>query len=293
MRFSKWMQAICCLLILGTWLHACPAGYESPESLVRHARLIVQLEVLSVEEAPLPPGGSVRPGTDDYGRTSGQARVRILEVIKGECAVREFTLIGGPFHTCAPSVYYHAFEVGEKPVLILESPLPKDVRMVAITWRNRLIMENVDRIKGLMEKARMGWKLAVDRHRRAAPEEMVQAEFLRAQFIKNPAYKAPSKASFGVLSCLAVLSNDPDHLPVEETEEPDDQDRWSGYSNSFFASFYASKGAYVTAYGSQAVMPAGMRDVFPKRNDFNYTPPPEARQFNERILKTILEGTSG
>lgn len=289
MRFSKWILAICCLPILGAWLHACPAGYESPESLVRHARLIVQLEVLSVEEAPLPPDVSIRDGNDDYGRKFGQARVRILEVIKGECAVREFTLIGGPFHTCAPSLYYHAFEVGEKPVLILESPLPKDVKMVAITWRNRLLIESVHHIKDLMEKAREGWKLAVQRHRRAAPEEMAQAEVLRAEFIKNPAYKAPSKASFGVLSCLAILSNDPDDLPDEETEEPDDQDRWSGYSNSFFASFYASKGAYVTAYGSNSVIPAGMRAVFPTRNDFNYTPPPEARQFNERILKTILE----
>ncbi len=274
------------LVLFAAKLFACPAGYESPESLVRHARLIVQVEVLSVKEAPLPPGANISPPNEDYGRSSGQARVRIIEVIKGECTVREFTLIGGPYHTCAPYLMYHAFNVGKKLVLVLETPLPKDVKMVAITWRNRLMDQSVVQVRELMEKARVGWKRAVDRHRRAVTDEMAQAEMIQAELIKNPEYKIPSKTSFGVLSCLAVLWNDPDHLPVETPEEPANPD---GYSNSFFGSFYASKGAYITAYASRAALPAGLREVFPKRNGFGYTPPPEAIHFNERILKTVLE----
>jgi hypothetical protein len=287
MRHGFLLQLV--LILFAVKLSACPAGYESPESLVRHARLIVQIEVLAVEEAPLPPTMQVRHPDEDFGRKTGQAHVKILQVIKGKCAAREFTLISGPYHTCAPSLYYHSLQMGDKLILILESPLPNEVKIVAVTWRNRLIKEGVDRIREFMKNAHEGWKLAVERHRRAAPDDMAQAELLHAEFIKNPTYKAPSKASYGVLSCLAVLSNDPDRLPTEEPVEPDNEDRWSGYSNSFFGSFYASQKAYVTAYGSHTVMPIGMRDVFPKRIDFGYTPPPEARQFNERILKTILE----
>lgn len=272
-------------------LPACPAGYESPESLVRHSRLIVRLEVLSAQEAPLPPEVAANHRQDhDYGRTAGQARVKILEVLKGECAAHEFTLIGGPWHTCAPSLYYHSFQPGQNLVLILETPLPADVKTVAITWRNRLIEANNNQIKEFMERARAGWKLAVERHRRAVPEEMAKAEVLHAEIAKRPDFQIPASTSYEVLSCLTILLNDPDHLPATVPEDVPEQDRWSGYSNSFFAALYASQGAYVTAYGSHAFLPARMRDVVPKRAEFNYTPPPEAAQFNKKILKSILVG---
>lgn len=282
----KTLVLLLLMLAMSLRLVACPAGYESPESLVRHARLIIELEVLSVSEAPLPPDLSAQFGNDNSGRSMGKAQVKVLNVIKGECASREFTLIGGPYHTCAPCLFYHTFKAGDKRMLILESPLPKNVKTVAITWRNRLLDENADQIRVLMDKARLGWKKAVDRHRRAAPEEMSLAEKMQAEIAKNPAYQIPENTSYGTLVCLAALWNDPDHLPAASPEEPDDSD-WS--SSSFLQSFYASRKVCTTDYASRAVLPSGLSKLLPKPAQFSYAPPPEAMSFNEKILKTILE----
>lgn len=285
MRFWKCVLSLFALLLLLTpRLSACPAGYESPESLVRHARLIIQVEVLSVEEAPLPAEMEARHGTDNYGRSSGKARVRVTEVIKGECAAGEFTLITGPYHTCAPYLMYHALAVGDKPVLILDAPLPPQVETVVIAWRNRLIHESINQVQKLMEYARTSWSLAVARHRRAAPEDMARAEQLHAAFVKDPALKVPVGTPYGVQACLAVLSNDPDHLPPEEKrmEEP-------GTQGPFLADYYKSQGAYVSGMASREVFSADMHSVESVSGSLRRPQPAEAGLFNTKLLKTILE----
>lgn len=271
------------VLMVALRLSACPSGYESPESLVRHARLIVQVEVLSVEEAPLPAEVQARPGTDDHGRSAGKARVKVTEVIKGECAVREFTLITGPYHTCAPYLMYHALTVGEKRVLILDAPLPPQVKTVVIAWRNRLITDGIDEVKKLMQQAGLDWKLAVERHRRAAPEDMAEAEHLHTAFLKNARFQVPSATPYGVRACLAVLVNDPDHLPPAEKQPQE-----PGASSSFLADFYNSQGAYVSAQVSRDILPAGMQSGVSKAGSLRRSQPAEAASFNAKLLKTIL-----
>jgi hypothetical protein len=114
---------------------------------------------------------------------------------------------------------------------------------------------------------------------------MASAELLHAEFIKNPAgFKAPSGTSYAALSCLAVLSNDPDNLPVKEYSKDDAPDRLGA-----FADLYASQGAYLSAGDSRDVVPGELRAFLPKPNSSEYILPAEARQFNEKMIKTILE----
>lgn len=210
---------LACLGLCQASLLGCPAGYISSEAVVRCSPLILQVEVLSVGNAP-PLTGTVG-SSSKAARQGALARVRVLKALKGHASQRQFTVIGGPYQTCQPGEHFVHFSKGSQIFLALDAPLKSNEHTVVITTQGRILEKKPDEILALMEKSRLHWQRAVDRYRRTAPAAMKAAEQVLAASHGDPSKMALEALVFAELSCLRLLLNDPDHLPALETESTD------------------------------------------------------------------------
>ena len=194
----------------------CAAGYESPESLVKRARLILELEPISVTNAPPPEKKPNDPMWSDnhQPRKNGKATVKVVSVVKGKCGLKAFDLVGGPYYSCAPYPVYVPFERGRRVFLILDQDLPVSTKTGAVTWRCRVFGGEKKQLLALMQNARDAWRESLKRHREADPDAMAEAErLLKASRSVIPA-RAIAGSRYAVLACLSVLLMDPDRVPA-------------------------------------------------------------------------------
>lgn len=209
------------LLFAGFQAGACPQGYESPEALVKRARVILELEVLSVTNAP-PPVIKKQPFSlkddDPQERTNAQATVRVVKCLKGGCAAQTFTLIGGPYDSCAPYFCYLKFKPGEHLALIIEHELPSSLKAVVVNWRCRVLEPKEPELAGLMKGATEAWRKQVELYKSTTPEAFARADALHKTPAKN-GRRTFSAEPYPVLACLRILwSNPEDLLPLPLTE---------------------------------------------------------------------------
>lgn len=215
-RFWMMWMALMFLCCAAFEAKACMQGYESPESLVKRARLIMELEVLSTTNAP-PPITNAEPFSmvddDPRNRTNAVAEVKVVRVIKGRCLTDRFTLIGGPFDTCSPYFSYVQFNSGKRVYLIVDHELPKDLKAVLVNWRCRVLSREGGDIAAVIEHAGQAWRRQVDWHKKTAPDSFDRAQALNqdAQVMKSE--RVLCQESYAVLACLRVLQTNPDDLP--------------------------------------------------------------------------------
>ena len=214
--------------VLAGWLFlqgmvlGCPSGYESQAALAKAARLIIGVKVESVTDSPAPKGeerGVFERSDDEDFHNNAQAKVKVTEILRGTCQIREFTLLGGPYATCAPFASYVPFKPGDGLFLLLDRPLPEDTKTVVITWRCRVFFGTKEELLGLLDKAAGNWTRMVDLHRALFPEAMSRAEALLPASREAKAIPLPRGAPYADLACLRLLLCDPQHLrPAEVTE---------------------------------------------------------------------------
>ena len=200
---------------------ACPQGYESPESLVKRARTILEVEVLSTSDAPFPSTNGMSEMLLEElkfsnERPNAQAVVRVVKSLKGFTQAVRFNLIGGPYDTCAPGFNYLHFKTGERLYLILDHELPADISGVLVNWRCRALSANEKEngMKALIESARRSWRRQIEFHKSVAPEAYARAEAMSASSgILKPGHNL-SKEPYRVLACLRILWMNPDALPA-------------------------------------------------------------------------------
>lgn len=210
---------LACLGLCQASLSGCPTGYISSEAVVRCARLILQVEVLSVGNAPSLTG---KVGASwNAARQGALAKVRVLKAWKGHTSQQQFTVIGGPYQTCRPGEHFVHFSQGSQIFLALDAPLEPDEHTVVITTQGRILEKKPDEILALMEKSRLYWQRAVDRYRSIAPGAMKEAEQVLAASHGDLSKINLEAFGFAKLSCLRLFLNDPDHLPALETESTD------------------------------------------------------------------------
>jgi hypothetical protein len=203
-------------------LWACPSGYESQAALVKAARLIVGVEVESVTDVAQLKGeeGNAEPLFDRNDENHGRAEVKVTECLRGTCDVKRFTLTGGPYATCAPGANYLSFEPRQKLFLLLDRPLPADVRNVVITWRCRVFDGERTELLDLIRSTKDGWSRAAAAHRKLFPDAMLRAAALLPAFHDAKPLELPQAETYATLACLRLLLCDPDHLRPAECGAP-------------------------------------------------------------------------
>lgn len=117
---------------------ACPRGYESRVRLVKGAHHIAEVEVLSTEDLTITTDGhGLDPGgTHTFERAV--ARVRVVSEPRGHLPAREFTLVGGPYDSCAPYLRLLRFDAGSRLRLVLAAEVPEGTKEVTVSWRCRV-----------------------------------------------------------------------------------------------------------------------------------------------------------
>jgi len=158
---------------------ACPSGYESTERLVKRADHILEVEVLEVSNEPIPdppPPTLFGSPVDEEEYENARARVRVTRELRGHFPVRELTLVGGPYHSCAPTPCLLHFEVGERLTLILEGPLPKTIETLAIHWRCRCTSRTLEEVQAILDRVWTAWRRRMDHLDWIAPEAVAAAK---------------------------------------------------------------------------------------------------------------------
>jgi hypothetical protein len=266
-------------------LFGCTAHYVSWESAVRHARVILEMEVITTMDVP---AGSDYPSmlSREIGAGSqGWARMRVLRALKGDCSRKEFGVKGGPIASCIMGPQYLTFEKGEKLFLVLDTPLKPQMEDMIITSASRVMRIGEAEMLALMEKARLNWKLAVARHQKAAAGGMERAKTLLIESGGDLMNLQIAGENFEVLSCLRLLINDPDHLPPPIIEEAPVVAMTSG--KGAFVNMMKGRGTTcVTSARSALSLPSQWTAVFEKRCKEQ---PAEVETLNTKLLEALLK----
>jgi hypothetical protein len=194
---------------------ACMAHYISVERFVKHARTIVEVEVLSVQ--PAPPSGSRHDSPT--ARENAMATVRVLRAIRGGAGVQTLDIIGGPYASCDPSPVYLSFAKGEHSFLVLPSDLPATTKTVVIRHADEVLKKTADEMDALLAKSRKSWSRTLELHRKVDPEACAMAEeILRATGKAAARSRKTQESPFPVLSCLQRMAEDPERRPPAADE---------------------------------------------------------------------------
>jgi len=199
---------------------ACPAGYESAESLFLHAKLIVKIRTLAVSDLLVRPTESEQkrnryllrppsPGKDTF--KNSLATVQVVETIRGETELETFELAGGPYYSCAPEPQVHWFEPGKEYFLLLDLSPPATTKRITLRWRARLQEGDLD-WKKYQEIADRIWKRSSDLHREAAPEAFKRAKDLNRS-LETLSWDEIKEESPATLANLHWLRVRPGHQP--------------------------------------------------------------------------------
>ncbi len=259
----------------------CAAGYESPESLVKRARLILEVEPLSVRDVPAPEkNNEVSLSHDEpLERKNAQATVKVVGVIKGKCDLRGFDLVGGPYYSCAPyPSYLHYFEKGKRVFLIFDCDLPVATKRVVITWRCRVFWGDNKEILSLMQNARDVWVKSLERYRAVAPDEFTEAKRLLKDSGGTLTAESLNKAPYAVLSCLRILLMNPDQVPQTAPTASEDTTGQSPESSE-------NKGIYFTQQHKDYPLPDALLAAMKHRNKAD---PRETSTFNRELFSSFL-----
>ena len=190
---------------------ACPRGYESRVRLVKGAHHIAEVEVLSTED--------LRITTDDHGLDPGGtrtferavARVRVVSEARGHLPVREFTLVGGPYDSCAPYLRLLRFDAGSRLRLVLAAAVPEGTKEVTVSWRCRVARADGEDLATVVGVGAAAWRRRLARMRRVAPAALDAATSLAAARGADGDWPAPAlrALAYPVLAGLAELERDP------------------------------------------------------------------------------------
>jgi hypothetical protein len=289
--------------VLFAWLAvfqcpACPQGYESPESLVKRARSILEVEVLSITNAPFPSTNGMPSMLLDElqfhdERTNAQAAVRVVKSIKGSAKATKFNLIGGPYDTCAPGFNYIHFKTGERLCLILDHELPAEVEGVVVNWRGRILSAEgkENEMKALIENAKRAWQKQVDFHKSVALEAYGRAEAISSGFGNLKPGINLSKEPYPVMACLRVLWINPDSLPPLALSSVKKQ-QWAKNSGQFLMGAgedplagHLVDRVYHTGQNGNDPIPNNLADVLEKKLNSR---PKEVVAFNREVFQKFL-----
>ncbi|MBK8475172.1 MAG: hypothetical protein IPL39_02370 [Opitutaceae bacterium] len=204
---------------------ACTAEYDSPESLLKNAQCVIEVEVLSVGNVPAPapepadPEGPQsrtsltlgafwdKPASDED-RRHAQAEVRVVDTLKGRSPVTKLTVVGGPYASCAPHAAYVHFEKGSRFFLILAEALKLETRMIVLGRRGCMQMGSAPEMRGLIATVGASWARMRDRHEKANPAAFARARDL-VETARQGSLEEPEQEPYAVLACLRQLLADP------------------------------------------------------------------------------------
>ncbi|MBA4387028.1 MAG: hypothetical protein C0404_03545 [Verrucomicrobia bacterium] len=268
---------------------ACPQGYESPEALVKRARLILELDPVSVSDVQPPPKDKKIGMSFDEPRErkNAQASVKVVRVVKGKSNINSFTLIGGPYSTCAPYPSYVSFEKGRRIYLILDRDIPENTKTVVVTWRCRVLPADRKELAALLDNARNAWTKSLDLHRKSAPAAFKEAqELLAASNSASSAAKLKLR-SYPVLACLrALLMNLADVPPAVPGPEPDtSQAAPITDADDFSSERINVKGFYYTDQQNSFPLPETLQSALATRGKAE---PQAVRDFNKTLFEAFL-----
>jgi len=191
---------------------ACTRPYESVERVLVRAHHILELEILSVADV-----------SEEKGK-SGRARVRVRQRIRGDLPLEEFTLLGGPFDTCAFGEHFQSFVAGERLFLLLDGPVPEGTNTILVALHPRVFRGTETELR-----ARLAWSRRARTRRLALLARLFPEDYARAGKL-HAAYRVSGKLGAGVLNrssyatllALEELLRDPDRpLPPRPLPDPD------------------------------------------------------------------------
>lgn len=215
------------LLVLGVAARAaiaCPRGYESWIRLAKGAHHIAEVEVLSTEDetSTTQPHGMDLGGTRNHPRA--RARVRVVAELRGRLPTREFTLLGGPYDSCAPYPTFLRFDAGAHLTLLLAHPVPPGTEEIAVSWRGRVARLEGEGLARVIGAGKAAWERRLALLRRVAPKEMEEAAKMLATRGADGDWTADVLRAlpYPVLAGLAELQRDPTRpwRPVSTSDEP-------------------------------------------------------------------------
>jgi hypothetical protein len=194
---------------------ACMRPYVSQERLLKRARHILEVEVLSVGEASPPSEEWIQDGEDSYrdNRKDARARVRVVRELRGRLDLEEFTLIGGPYDSCAFFPCYVTFEAGERLFLLLDGPVPRGTETVQLSLWGRVFRGTEEDLRARLAWSVRWWRERLALLQEAAPTALAEARRL-SSLCRSGAALLPSDlegASYETLLSLVELLRDPEH----------------------------------------------------------------------------------
>jgi len=281
-------KALLGLMLLPCVVLACPAGYESQAALAKAARLIIGVKVESVTDISTPTdkevGLSERADEEDR-HNHAQAKVKVTEIIRGTCPIKEFTLRGGPYETCAPFDRYVPFDQGASLFLLLDRPLPEGTKTVVITWRCRVFEGTKEELLHMLEKAEAGWTQMVELHRALFPDAMARAEELLPASLSKKAGALPPGESYACLACLRLLLCDQQHLRTSQSKGVEADSNAAMFSGGKRSPKTRRAGVYLTAHHTS---PWQSADLDKALIAMAAAHPKEAAAFNRSLLLGCL-----
>jgi hypothetical protein len=188
---------------------ACFSQYVSEERFLNRAGVIVEIEVVEPGAGPPPVEGGHDP--DD-----ARALVRVLQRLRGEFPLEEFTLLGGPVASCAIGGAWARFAPGQRLFLVLDEPPPAGTRSILVCHYGRMFRGTEEDLR-----ARLAWTRGCRLCRlrvfeREYPEDYPLAVRLRAAILDDDNADL-SDATLPALVALRELLTDPDRpLPAPE-----------------------------------------------------------------------------
>jgi len=285
MAQSRILTTLGSLLLLIGPCFSCPAGYESQASLASSARLILGVKVQSVADAekPDPFTEKAEAGKPENGT---QALVEVTETVRGHCDLKQFTLVGGPYQTCAPGLNYIKFEPGESLYLLLDRPLAKDTTQVIITWRCRVFKGTREELNELLARTNRQREDMLAIHRRLFPEAMDKATTLLQ--VNPGAQGVNAKTPYATLACLRLLLSDPARFRPSEFAYQDEPDEPDPDANPFSVGETLPRppaGTYITCNSTTPWQHRALDEALKERAKSH---PQEALEFNRRLFVKCL-----
>ena len=215
------------LVVLGATARvasACPRGYESWIRLAKGAHHVAEVEVLSTEDVTLTTERSL--GTSGGPRTyeRARARVRVVAEPRGRLPVRELTLVGGPYDSCAPYPMFLRFDAGAHLTLFLADPVPPGTVEIIVWWRGRVARLDGEGLARVIGAGTAAWERRLALLRRLAPKDMVAAAKVVATRGADGDWPSDVLRAlpYPVLAGLAELERDPTRpwRPVSASDAP-------------------------------------------------------------------------
>ncbi len=153
-----------------------------------------------------------------------RARVRVVAETRGRLPVREFTLVGGPYDSCAPYPSFLRFDAGAHLTLFLADPVPAGTEEIVVSWRGRVARLEGDGLARVIGAGTAAWERRLALLRRIAPKDMeASAKVLAARGADGDWPTDVLRAlPYPVLAGLAELQRDPTRpwRPVPTPDEP-------------------------------------------------------------------------